>query len=114
MLRGLLRSLFGLRPTLDLHGLGVKEALAETERFLRAAAAAGEPEVRIIYGKGRGSPGGVGVLRGVIPRWLETEGAGLVRRYQRDLDQSGDDGAVRVWLDLEEKPPPAPPENPTG
>jgi DNA-nicking Smr family endonuclease len=98
MLRGLLRSLFGLRPTLDLHGLGVPEAIAETERFLRAAAAAGEKEVRIIYGKGRGSPGGVGVLRAVIPRWLENEGAPLVRRIERDLDPTGDDGAVRVWL----------------
>jgi len=98
MLRRLLRSLFGLRPTLDLHGLGVREALAETERFLLAAAAAGETEVRIVYGKGRGTPGGVGVLRAVIPRWLEQEGAPLIRRFERDLDASGDDGAVRVWL----------------
>ena len=98
MLRRLLRSLFGLRPTLDLHGLGVREAIAETERFLLAAAASGETEVRIVYGKGRGSPGGVGVLRTVIPRWLEQEGAPLVRRFERDLDASGDDGAVRVWL----------------
>lgn len=98
MLRRLLRSLFGLRPTLDLHGYGVKEALAATERFLRDAAAAGETEVRIIYGKGRGSPGGVGALRAVVPRWLDTDGAHLIRRYERDLDASGDDGAVRVWL----------------
>lgn len=98
MLRSLLRSLFGLTPTLDLHGLGVKDAIAETEAFLRAAAAAGDAEVRIVYGKGRGSPGGVGVLRAVIPRWLDGEGAGLIQRWERDLDQTGDDGAVRVWL----------------
>jgi len=98
VLRALLRSFFGLSPTLDLHGLGVKEAVAETERFLRAAAAAGEPQVRIVYGKGRGTPGGIGVLRAVIPRWLEQEGAPLVERWERDLDASGNDGAVRVWL----------------
>jgi DNA-nicking Smr family endonuclease len=97
-LRPLLRSLLGLQPTLDLHGLGVKEALAETERFLRAAQEAGESQVRIVYGKGLGSPGGTGVLRAVVPRWLESEGAALVQRLERDLDQSGDDGAVRVWL----------------
>lgn len=98
--RSLLRSLFGLRPTLDLHGLGVKEALAETEKFVRAASEAGEPELRIIYGKGRGSPGGIGALRAVIPRWLDGEGREWVARYERDLDASGDDGAVRVWLKL--------------
>ena len=54
--------------------------------------------MRIVYGKGRGTPGGVGVLRAVIPRWLEQEGAPLVERWERDLDASGNDGAVRVWL----------------
>ena len=98
MLRALLRSLFGLTPTLDLHGLGVKEAVAETEHFLRQAREAGETQVRIVYGKGRRTPGGVGVLRGVIPHWLDEDGRDLVERYERDLDSSGDDGAVRVWL----------------
>ena len=98
LVRRLLRSMFDIHPVLDLHGLGVKEALAETERFLRQAAEAGEGQVRIVYGKGRGSPGGVGVLRAVIPRWLDGEGAVWVERYERDLDDSGDDGAVRVFL----------------
>jgi DNA-nicking Smr family endonuclease len=97
-LRALLRSLFGLTRTLDLHGLGVKEAVVETEQFLREARAAGETQVRIIYGKGRRTPGGVGVLRAVIPLWLDEEGRDLGERYERDLDPSGDDGAVRVWL----------------
>lgn len=97
MLR-LLRSLFGIVPTLDLHGLGVKEAVAETDRFVRAAAAAGETRIRIVYGKGRGSPGGVGVLRQVIPHWLEHDGATWVERFERQLDATGDDGAVIVWL----------------
>jgi DNA-nicking Smr family endonuclease len=98
MLRAVLRSLFGLTPTLDLHGLSAKEAVAETERFLHQARAAGATQVRIVYGKGRRTPGGVGVLRGVIPHWLDEQREDLVERYERDLDQSGDDGAVRVWL----------------
>src|SRR2546425_13305243 len=64
-------------PVLDLHGLGVQDALVATERFLRDAILAGAAEVRIVYGKGKGSPGGRGVLREGIPRWLATEG----RRY---------------------------------
>jgi DNA-nicking Smr family endonuclease len=96
--RLLVRQFLGLMPTLDLHGLGVRDAVAETERFVRAARAAGEPVVRIVYGKGRGSPGGRGVLRDVIPRWLEREGTEWVKRYQRLPDATGADGAVQVWL----------------
>ncbi len=93
-----LRELFGITPTLDLHGLGVREAVAEVERFLRQVQACGEPVVRIVYGKGHGSPGGKGVLRDVIPSWLAREGVGLVERYERLPDATGADGAVRVWL----------------
>lgn len=97
-MRRWIRSLLGIVPTLDLHGLGVKDALAETERFLRQARDAGEREVRIVYGKGRHSPSGQGVLRAVVPRWLDAEGAAWVGRYERQLDNRGEDAAVRVWL----------------
>jgi DNA-nicking Smr family endonuclease len=98
MLRRLLRDVFGLVPALDLHGLGVREALHETERFLREAQEAGEPQVRIVYGKGRGTPGGVGVLRQAVPAWLEQHGGSWVERFERDVDRDGNDGAMRVWL----------------
>ena len=97
-LRLIIREFLGVTPTLDLHGLGVRDALAETERFVQHASALAEPIVRIVYGKGHGSPGGRGVLRDVIPRWLEGEGAEWVERYQRLPDASGADGAVKVWL----------------
>ena len=97
-LRFLIREFLGITPTLDLHGLGVRDALAETERFVRHASTLSEPVVHIVYGKGHGSPGGRGVLRDVIPRWLEREGAEWVERYQRLPDASGADGAVKVWL----------------
>ncbi len=97
-LRQVIRELFGVVPTLDLHGLGVREALDETERFLREARANGETVVRIVYGKGHGSPGGRGVLREVIPQWLEANSAGLVQRFERLPDASGADGAVKVWI----------------
>ena len=102
-LRQTLRAFFGITPTLDLHGLGVREAIEETERFLRQAQASDEPTVCIVYGKGHGSPGGRGVLRDVIPRWLEQEGGAWVARYQRRPDASGADGAVIVWLRSRER-----------
>ena len=90
----------GLRgtPVLDLHGLGVRDAIAATERFLRECAAEGATEVRIVYGKGHGSPGGRGVLREVIPRWLAAEGAAYVESATPEPDASGGDGAIRVRL----------------
>jgi DNA-nicking Smr family endonuclease len=97
-LRHTIRELLSIVPTLDLHGLGVREALEETERFLRHAQAVEAEVVRIVYGKGHGSPGGRGVLRDVVPRWLDREGHALVERYQRVPDASGADGAVKVWV----------------
>jgi DNA-nicking Smr family endonuclease len=98
VLRRLLRELLGLVPALDLHGLGVRDALTQTELFLREMADRGEREVRVVYGKGRGSPGGVGVLRQAVPAWLEQHGGGLVERFSREVDRDGNDGAMRVWL----------------
>lgn len=88
----------GGTPVLDLHGLGVQDAIAATERFLRECAAEGATEVRIVYGKGHGSPGGRGVLREVIPRWLAAAGAAYVESAAPEPDASGGDGAVRVRL----------------
>lgn len=97
----MLRGLLGIVPTLDLHGYGVRDAIALTERFVREMAQAGEREVRIVYGKGRGTPGGVGVLRQAIPAWLEQHGAPWVERFEREVDVDGNDGAMRVWLKRE-------------
>jgi len=97
-IRKLVREALGLTPTLDLHGLGVQEAIRETKQFLRDAQAVGLGSVRIVYGKGRRSPGGRGVLREVIPRWLDTEGRVFVRRWERRPDASGADGGMIVWV----------------
>ncbi len=99
LLARLLRGAAGREvPILDLHGLGVRDALAATERFLRECTVEGVAEVRIVYGKGRGSPGGRGVLREVIPRWLAAEGRRWVASATPEPDASGADGAMRVRL----------------
>ena len=86
----------GRVPELDLHGLGVQEAIRESESFLRDAQGAGVAEVRIVYGKGRGSPGGRGVLCEVIPRWLAADGQRYVAEATPEPDATGADGAIRV------------------
>jgi DNA-nicking Smr family endonuclease len=86
------------RPRLDLHGLGVKDAIAATERFLAEASAAGIAEVRIVYGKGRHSPEGRGVLREVVPRWLAGEGRRWVASAEPEPDAQGEDAAIIVRL----------------
>jgi DNA-nicking Smr family endonuclease len=101
-IRRMIRRALDIMPTLDLHGLGVQEALGETEQFLRDAQAARLGSVRIVYGKGRGSPGGRGILREVIPRWLDGAGRPFVRRYERRPDASGMDGGMIVWVRLPE------------
>jgi DNA-nicking Smr family endonuclease len=85
-------------PVLDLHGLGVRDAITATERFLADCAAEDVAEARIVYGKGRGSPGGRGVLREVIPRWLAAEGARWVASATPEPDATGADGTMRVRL----------------
>ncbi len=85
-------------PRLDLHGLGVQDAIAATERFLADEQRAGTPQVRIVYGKGRHSPGGRGVLREVIPRWLASDGACYVARATPVPDARGEDAVMLVRL----------------
>jgi len=97
-IRRLIREALGIMPTLDLHGLGVPAALRETEQFLAEAQADGLGSVRIVYGKGRRSPGGRGVLREVIPRFLDGDGRRYVRRWERRPDATGADGGMIVWV----------------
>jgi len=102
-LKKLLRKLWqesapGIRPTLDLHGFSVKQALDETRKFVEASHRAGIPAVRIVYGKGLGSPGGRGILREVIPAWCEEEGKSWVKGFQREVDLKGGDGSILLYL----------------
>ena len=101
-IRTRVREMFGIFPTLDLHGLKVPDALRETEQFLREAQESGIESVRIVYGKGRHSPSGRGVLRDAVTGWLDAHGRHLVRRYERRPDASGADGGIIVWVRVDE------------
>ena len=89
LLRNMLRATTGgVQPTLDLHGLPVKEALRAVAEFVEASYRARLSPVRIVYGKGLGSPGGRGVLREVVPRWCEKEGRCWVESFRREVVMS--------------------------
>jgi DNA-nicking Smr family endonuclease len=99
MIRKLLRAAFPETvPQLDLHGLRVPEALDLVAVTLTRARQEGVERLRIVCGKGKNSPGGVGVLREAVAGWLEE--SGYAQRYRRDVDADGRDGAL--WVDLRE------------
>jgi DNA-nicking Smr family endonuclease len=92
----------GQRPVdarLDLHGKTAVEARDEVARFLGAMRARGERCVLVIHGKGKGSPGGSGVLRGEIAAWLSQGPASAhVDAFASADADDGGEGAVYVQL----------------
>lgn len=64
------RGHWSLQGQLDLHGLRRDEARERLGRFLHEAAQRGWRCVRVVHGKGHGSPGKEGILRLKTRRWL--------------------------------------------
>ncbi|KAG6866773.1 hypothetical protein C0991_011432 [Blastosporella zonata] len=60
--------------TVDVHGLRVAEAVAQTEQALRDAINARAPSVRVIVGKGLHSAGNIPILKGAIIKIMEGYG----------------------------------------
>jgi DNA-nicking Smr family endonuclease len=55
---------------IDLHGLNRDEARTALTLFLTAALAQGKRCIRVIHGKGLGSPGGIPILKQLSRAWL--------------------------------------------
>ncbi|MEG0413512.1 MAG: Smr/MutS family protein, partial [Comamonas sp.] len=55
---------------LDLHGLRSDEAREALGQFIRLAHRTGMRCVRVVHGKGLGSPGKTPVLKAKVQRWL--------------------------------------------
>lgn len=64
------RGRWTLQGELDLHGLTREDARAALSRFLAASLQRGARCVRVIHGKGLGSPGGVSILKHLSRGWL--------------------------------------------
>jgi DNA-nicking Smr family endonuclease len=91
----------GSRPEaqLDLHGTRADEARRLLGQFLARERARGHRVVLVICGRGLHSPGGQGVLRAEIGRWLSSGAASAhVLGFTSARPEDGGDGAIYVLL----------------
>jgi DNA-nicking Smr family endonuclease len=70
VVRKLRRGEWAIQAQVDLHGLTRDAARERVGTFLREAQRRGLRCVRVVHGKGHGSPGKTPVLKGRVQRWL--------------------------------------------
>ena len=98
VLRDLRRGRWAIQDHIDLHGLNRHEAHEEVGRFLAAAVAGGKRCLRIVHGRGYGSPGRQGVLRLLVKGWLARSRHVLAFCHAPACD--GGEGALWVLLQI--------------
>ena len=96
VVRKLRRGVWALQGELDLHGLRRDEARERVGAFLRDAARNGLRCVRIVHGKGNGSPGREPVLKSKVRSWLVQRAEVLAFTQARASE--GGHGALIVLL----------------
>jgi DNA-nicking Smr family endonuclease len=101
VLRDLRRGRWSIRNHTDLHGLNRHEAHEEVVRFLAESNEAGQRCVRIVHGRGHGSPGREGVLRQLVKCWLARRKDVLAFCHAPSCD--GGEGALWVLLKAEKR-----------
>jgi DNA-nicking Smr family endonuclease len=87
---------WSIQRQLDLHGLRVHEAREALGAFIRLAHRTGLRCVRVVHGKGLGSPGKAPVLKGRVQGWLVQKKEVLAFVQARPAD--GGAGALVVLL----------------
>lgn len=87
---------WSVQRQLDLHGLRVDEAREAVGAFIRQAHQLGLRCLRIVHGKGLGSPGKNPVLKGRVQRWLVQKNEVLAFVQARPVE--GGAGALVVLL----------------
>ncbi|WP_291517923.1 Smr/MutS family protein [Acidovorax sp.] len=87
---------WSIQRQLDLHGLRTDEAREALGHFIRLAHRTGLRCVRVVHGKGLGSPGKTPVLKGRVQRWLVQKKEVLAFVQARPAD--GGAGALVVLL----------------
>lgn len=70
VVRKLRRGGWSIQGQLDLHGLRTEDARESLGQFIRDAHKTGWRCVRVVHGKGLGSPGKTPVLKGRVQGWL--------------------------------------------
>ena len=96
VLRKLRRGVWTLQAQIDLHGARTDEAREMLGNFMREAQQKGWRCVRVVHGKGLGSPGRQPVLRDKVRRWL-VQSDRVLAFVQARADEGGA-GALVVLL----------------
>ncbi len=96
VVRRLRRGEWALQAHCDLHGLRRDEARECLAGFLRDSLHTGLRCVRVVHGKGNGSPGRTPVLKGKVRHWLMQKDEVLAFAQARAID--GGAGALLVLL----------------
>ncbi len=91
------RGQWALQGEIDLHGLRRDEAREALAQFLHRASRLGQRCVRVVHGKGHGSPGRRAVLKGKVRRWLSQ--CAEVLAFAQASGPQGGAGALLVLLD---------------
>ena len=90
------RGHWAVQGQLDLHGLRTEEAREALAQYLRDAQRAGLRCIRVVHGKGLGSPGKTPVLKSKVHGWLVQKKEVLAFVQARPLE--GGAGALLVLL----------------
>lgn len=96
VVRKLRRGHWSLQGQIDLHGFTRDEARTTLGEFLREAVRKGLRCIRVVHGKGLGSPGKTPILKNHILRWLAQKDEVLA--YTQARAAEGGAGAVIVLL----------------
>jgi DNA-nicking Smr family endonuclease len=91
------RGHWAIQGEIDLHGLRRDEAREALRDFLGEAARRGQRCVRVVHGKGHGSPGRRPVLKAKVQRWL-AQSQEVIAFAQASAPQGGA-GALVALLD---------------
>ena len=96
VLRDLRSGRWVMQGHVDLHGMNRHEAHEQVNRLLAEALLAGKRCLRIVHGRGLGSPGREGILRQLVKSWLGRRKEVLAFCHAPPRD--GGDGALWVLL----------------
>ncbi len=96
VVRKLREGRWSIQRQLDLHGLRTDEAREALGRFIRESHQNGVRCVRVVHGKGLGSPGRTPVLKSRVQRWLVQKNEVMAFVQARPAD--GGAGALVVLL----------------
>ena len=96
VLRDLRRGRWSIQDHIDLHGMNRQQAHEQVTRFLVESRGAGKRCLRIVHGRGNGSPGRESVLRQLVKGWLSR--CQEVVAFCHAPPSDGGDGALWVLL----------------